>query len=100
MTIDLGGRVCKLIHIGGTHSADSIFVLDIKSKIMFIGDCLFYDLYSRNDNDYIEKLKDLINQLLSYDVKFYYPSHFKKLSRKSLSDFPHIIYDNYKKHIK
>jgi len=73
--IDLGNITCKIDHVGGEHSIDSSVVQIIEDRILFIGDCLFVDLYHGDWSYSTESLIPLIEKLLSYDVDYYVLSH-------------------------
>lgn len=75
LTIDLGGVTCQLVPVGGDHASDSVVVYVPEDKVMFIGDCLCEDLYSRAPRYTPRKLLPLIDKLLAYDVDFYLEGH-------------------------
>ncbi|NMB90422.1 MAG: MBL fold metallo-hydrolase [Chloroflexi bacterium] len=41
LEIDLGGRTCQVIHVGGDHSPDSSIVFVPEERVVFLGDCLY-----------------------------------------------------------
>jgi glyoxylase-like metal-dependent hydrolase (beta-lactamase superfamily II) len=75
ITIDLGGVTCQLLPVGGDHASDSVVVYVPEDQVMFIGDCLCEDLYSREPRYTPRKLLPLIDKLLAYDVDFYLEGH-------------------------
>lgn len=85
--LDLGGTTCRLIQVGGDHSSDSIVVYTPQDKIMFLGDCLYPDLYSGERSFTTHKLFQLIDCLLSYDVEYYLEAHALPASRQEMLQY-------------
>src|SRR5690606_10842421 len=44
--IDLGGVTCIVQHVGGDHASDSVVVYIKEEKILFVGDCIYSDIYA------------------------------------------------------
>ena len=47
MTIELGGLTCEIEHVGGDHSSDSCVIFIPEEKALFVGDCLYANMYAR-----------------------------------------------------
>ncbi|WP_068792024.1 MBL fold metallo-hydrolase [Brevibacillus laterosporus] len=75
MTIDLGGVSCVIEHVGGDHSSDSSLIYIPEEKILFIGDCLYPNIYASKWNYTIEKSRRLVEQLEKYDANIIFLSH-------------------------
>lgn len=75
MTVHLGGVTCEIEHIGGDHSSDSCIVFIPEEKALFLGDCLYANLYAEKWNYTVEKMLMLIQQLEKYDADIYFLSH-------------------------
>ncbi len=75
VTIDLGGVSCELVHVGGDHAHDASIVYVSAEKILFLGDCLYDDLYHGPRRLTTTQLFPLLDRLLTYEVDFYLGSH-------------------------
>ncbi|MGG3872042.1 MBL fold metallo-hydrolase [Brevibacillus laterosporus] len=75
MTIDLGGVSCVIEHVGGDHSSDSSLIYIPEEKILFVGDCLYPNIYASKWNYTIEKSRRLVEQLEKYDANIIFLSH-------------------------
>lgn len=75
MTVHLGGLTCQIEHVGGDHSSDSCVIFIPEEKVLFVGDCLYANLYAEKWNYTIEKTLKLIRQLETYDADTYFLSH-------------------------
>lgn len=79
--IRLGAIHCQIKHLGGDHSPDSSILYVPEEKVLFLGDCLYPNLY-RNKEYTRKNLFSLINTLLKYDVNLYVESHDIVMTRK------------------
>jgi glyoxylase-like metal-dependent hydrolase (beta-lactamase superfamily II) len=85
--LDLGGVTCQIVHVGGDHAPDSSVVYVVQDKIMFLGDCIYDDLYHGPPRLTTTALFPLLDRLLGYDVEHYLPAHHTEpLSRAQLAD--------------
>lgn len=75
VTIDLGGVTCQLIHVGGDHAHDSSVVYVREERILFLGDCIYDDLYHGLRRLTTTQLFPLLERLLAFDADYYLPSH-------------------------
>jgi glyoxylase-like metal-dependent hydrolase (beta-lactamase superfamily II) len=75
MTIDLGGVTCQLVHVGGDHAADSSVVFVAEDRVMFVGDCVYEDLYSNPHRYHLSTFRTLVEKLLSFEADYYLESH-------------------------
>ncbi|MCM3711399.1 MBL fold metallo-hydrolase [Sporosarcina luteola] len=75
MTIYVGGVTCEIEHIGGDHSSDSCIVFIPEEKALFLGDCLYANLYAEKWNYTVGKILKLVQQLEKYDADIYFLSH-------------------------
>jgi glyoxylase-like metal-dependent hydrolase (beta-lactamase superfamily II) len=67
--LDLGGVSCQLVHVGGDHSADSIVVYVPEDNILFLGDCMYPDIYNPRRRYTTNKLFPMLDQLLRFDAE-------------------------------
>ncbi len=81
--VDLGGISCIIENIGGDHSADSTIIYVKEEKVLFLGDCLYVDIYKEKESYDIETLLSLLDKLESYDAQQYVESHVKPESKES-----------------
>lgn len=92
MTLDLGGLTCEIEHVGGDHSSDSCVVFIPEEKALFVGDCLYANLYAEKWNYTIEKILKLIGQLEKYDVDIHFLSHHPApLTKDAFSAFLQLL---------
>ncbi|PLT28454.1 MBL fold metallo-hydrolase [Peribacillus deserti] len=75
LEIDLGGVTCILQHIGGDHSPDSVIVYIKEEKILFLGDCIYPDIYSKNRKYTVETTLQLLDKLETFDAETFILSH-------------------------
>jgi glyoxylase-like metal-dependent hydrolase (beta-lactamase superfamily II) len=75
LELDLGGLTCRLVHVGGDHSADSSVVWVEDERVLFLGDCLYFDLYSGPDSLTTRRFLPLAERILSFGADFYMESH-------------------------
>ncbi|WP_394234837.1 MBL fold metallo-hydrolase [Niallia oryzisoli] len=80
--IDLGGVTCLVQHVGGDHAADSVIVYIVEEKILFLGDCIYPDIFSEKENYTIKETLRLLDELESFDADTYIPSHQSPISKE------------------
>lgn len=81
MTIDLGGRTAKIMHIGGPHSDDSTVVYLPAEKMLFAGDIHSGDYYGLNGGYDRAKTHLLREKLEKIDFELYLHSHLDPMTR-------------------
>ena len=79
--IDLGNVTCQIEHVGGDHAADSSVVYIPEDNIIFLSDCLYMDLYSKERSYTTKKLFPLIDKLLGYKADYYLWGHDSEPTR-------------------
>jgi glyoxylase-like metal-dependent hydrolase (beta-lactamase superfamily II) len=75
MTIDLGNITCIIEHVGGDHAKDSCIIYVQEEKTLFLGDCLYANLYAEKWNYTAEQASLLIKKIEAYDAETYILSH-------------------------
>lgn len=75
LALDLGGISSHLIHAGGDHASDSTIVYIPEERILFLGDCIYANLYHQPPCYTTQRLFPLIDQILSYEVDYYLEAH-------------------------
>ena len=94
MEIDLGGIACQIVHVGGDHSSDSIIVYVQDDKTMFLGDCLYENIYDRAPRYTPQKLFSLTEKLLNYEAEYYILAHEPEpMSKMKMIEFTRSLYD-------
>jgi glyoxylase-like metal-dependent hydrolase (beta-lactamase superfamily II) len=73
--LSLGGVTCQIFHVGGDHSPDSSVVYIPEDKIVFLGDCIYDDLYHGPRRCTAAVLFPLLDRLLAYEADFYLAAH-------------------------
>jgi len=85
--LDLGGVTCHIAHVGGDHAADSSIVFIPEDQVIFLGDCIYMDIYHPVRRYTPQKLFPLLDQLLAYDAAFYLAAHDPEpISRAMLAE--------------
>lgn len=90
--VELGGVTAELLHVGGDHAADSTVVYVPRDKIVFLGDCLYPDIYHSPNRYTRGKLYPLIERLLALDADIYFEGHNPKpTTRVELIEFTTLL---------
>ena len=88
VTINLGGVTCTIEKIGGDHSPDSNLLYIPEEKVLFLGDCLYANMYAEKWHYTIENIDRLLNKIDSLDAKTYFLSHHPKpLNQNEFASF-------------
>ena len=66
---------CQITHVGGDHSSDSSVIFIPRDKVMFIGDCLFMNIYTDVPHYISHKLLSVLDDILKYDAELFIESH-------------------------
>lgn len=82
LEIDLGGVTCLLERVGGSHASDSVVVYVKEEKILFLGDCIYADIYAKNRNYKIDETVQLLDRLAVFDAETYMLSHGQPISKE------------------
>lgn len=92
LEVDLGDVTCEIIHVGGDHAADSCIFYVPQDKVVFLGDCLYADIYHRPDRYTTGKLFPVIKTLLALDAETYFAGHDPKpTTRAELVEWTDIL---------
>ncbi|NWK69874.1 MBL fold metallo-hydrolase [Bacillus paramycoides] len=81
LELDLGEVTCVLKHVGGDHSQDSVVIYIKEEKILFLGDCIYADIFSSKWNYTTKRTFKLIQELEGFDAETYILSHGKAIDR-------------------
>jgi glyoxylase-like metal-dependent hydrolase (beta-lactamase superfamily II) len=73
--LDLGRVLCHIDHIGGDHASDSSVISVPEEGVVFLGDCLYPDIYHGPWSYTTQKLFPLLDQLIRYEADFYIDAH-------------------------
>jgi glyoxylase-like metal-dependent hydrolase (beta-lactamase superfamily II) len=73
--LDLGGVRCHIRHVGGDHAADACIVYVPEDKLLFLGDCLYDDIYAPTRHYTQAKAPPLIDKLMDFDAETYIEGH-------------------------
>lgn len=82
LEIDLGELTCIIQHVGGSHASDSVVVYIKEEKILFLGDCIYSDIFSEKWKYKINETLQLIEKLEAFDAETYILSHWKAISKE------------------
>ena len=73
--LNLGGVTCIIEQIGGDHSPDSNLLYIPEEKALFLGDCLYANMYAEKWHYTTEKMFNLLDKITTYDAEIYFLSH-------------------------
>jgi glyoxylase-like metal-dependent hydrolase (beta-lactamase superfamily II) len=82
VVIDLGGLTCVVQHVGGDHAADSVVVYIVEEKILFLGDCIYSDIFAKKKNLTVQGTLALLEKLEAFDADTYVLSHGRAISKE------------------
>lgn len=89
LTIDLGGGVmCRLLHVGGDHSADSVIAFIEPDGVLFLSDCLYDNIYAPTRHYTTAELFPLIARLQQFDARWAVEGHTPTVLTRA--DFDHL----------
>ncbi|NBI29219.1 MBL fold metallo-hydrolase [Chengkuizengella marina] len=86
LEIDLGGVTCVLQHVGGDHAVDSVVVYIKEEKILFLGDCIYPDIFSKKIKYTIRRTLDLLDLLNTFKADTYVYSHGTAITKKEFDE--------------
>jgi glyoxylase-like metal-dependent hydrolase (beta-lactamase superfamily II) len=87
IALDLGGVTCRIMHVGGDHAADSTIVYVPEDRIVFLGDCIYPDIYSVARQYTTHQLFPLFDRLLAIEATCYLPGHDSEpMSRAAMAE--------------
>lgn len=75
LKLNIGGVTCIIEHVGGDHSSDSNLIYIPEEKTLFLGDCLYANMYAEKWHYTIEKMYSLLGKIKDYDAEIYFLSH-------------------------
>ncbi|MGE8205403.1 MBL fold metallo-hydrolase [Heyndrickxia sp. NPDC080065] len=78
MSINLGGVTAVIEHVGGDHADDCTVIYIPEEKVLFLGDCMYANLYSKKWSYTIANTLQLVEQLEKYDANIFFLSHHDK----------------------
>lgn len=88
---DLGDVTCDVVHVGGDHAEDSCVMYIPEDEVLFLGDCLYDDVYSE-PSIYTEKVLQLITSLEAFGADKFIMGHANEIyDAKSISSWFAII---------
>lgn len=87
LEIDLGGVNCIVQHVGGIHASDAVIVYIKEEKVLFLGDCMYADIFSEKVNYKVNETLQLLDQIETYDAHTYVLSHHPRpLSKEEFNE--------------
>lgn len=78
LSMNLGGVTCVIEHVGGDHSPDSSVLYVPEEKILFLGDCLYANMYAKEWCYTGAKVASMISKLKQFDTEIAFLSHGEK----------------------
>lgn len=90
--LNLGGVTCIIEHVGGDHSPDSNLLYIPEEKALFLGDCLYANMYAEKWHYTIEKMDMILEKIESHDAEIYFLSHHPApLTKDEFSSFTSLL---------
>lgn len=86
LEIDLGGVTCIIQYVGGDHAQDSAIIYIPEEKILFLGDCIYPNLYAKKENYTVKETLRLLDVLEEFEADTYIPSHQKPISKAAFDE--------------
>lgn len=87
MEIDLGGLHCIIEHVGGDHSSDSSIIYIPEDKVLFLGDCIYANMYEGPYHYTIPNVLALLDKIEKYDAHTYVLSHQIPQTKQEFTEF-------------
>jgi glyoxylase-like metal-dependent hydrolase (beta-lactamase superfamily II) len=81
LEIDLGGVSCLLKLVGGDHASDSVVIYIKEEELLFLGDCIYPDIFTSKRNYTTKGTRELAAFLEQFDAETYILSHWKPISK-------------------
>lgn len=75
LDLDLGGVRCLIRHVGGDHAADACVVHVPEASLLFLGDCLYDNIYAPTRHYTQAKALPLIDIVQRFDAQTYIEGH-------------------------
>lgn len=91
LEINLGGIHCVIEHVAGDHAADSSVIWVEEEKVLFLGDCLYPDLYAKLPSYTVDKMTKLLDKLELFDAETYVLSHEQPMSRDEFLGYVQLL---------
>ncbi|QKG85016.1 hypothetical protein GXN76_11405 [Kroppenstedtia pulmonis] len=88
LELDLGEISCTIEHVGGDHARDSSVIFVREEKVLFLGDCLYPNLYNQYT---VNATLLLLDQLQKYDADTYVLSHEEPLSKSEFHVYVNLL---------
>jgi glyoxylase-like metal-dependent hydrolase (beta-lactamase superfamily II) len=76
--LDLGGVTCQIARVGGDHAHDSSVVCIPEDGVVFLGDCIYDDIYHGPRRLTTAALFPLLDRLLAFDAAHYLAGHHEQ----------------------
>lgn len=92
LELNLGGVTCIIEHVGGDHSPDSNLLYIPEEKALFLGDCLYANMYAEKWHYTVEKMEKLLEKIEGYDAEIFFLSHHPgPLGKDEFGDFVSLL---------
>ena len=75
---------CIVQYVGGDHATDSVIVYIKEEKVLFLGDCIYLNMYAEKENYTIKETLRLLDELESFDAETYIISIKKIFQKRNL----------------
>lgn len=92
LQLNLGGVTCIIERVDCDHSMDSNLIYIPEEKALFLGDCLYANMYAEKWHYTILRMEQLLKKIKSYDAETYFLSHHPApLTRESFHEFTSLL---------
>ncbi|MFC0015196.1 MULTISPECIES: MBL fold metallo-hydrolase [Allobacillus] len=90
--LNLGGVSCMIEHVGGDHSPDSTLIYIPEEKMLFLGDCLYANMYAEKWHYTTENITILLEKIDEFDAETFFLSHHPApLNKNEFSSFQSLM---------
>lgn len=89
--LNLGGVSCIIEHVGGDHSPDSTLIYVPEEKMLFLGDCLYANMYAEKWHYTTENITKLLDRIDEFDAETFFLSHHPGPFTKEFSSFRSLL---------
>lgn len=97
LEISLGDCRAVVQHVGGDHSPDCSIIYIPEERVLFLGDCLYSDIYTDQPR-HMEQLYPMLEKILAWDAQWFICSHTPPLTRRQMGEWARELIDGAIRH--
>ncbi|WP_121640383.1 MBL fold metallo-hydrolase [Virgibacillus sp. Bac330] len=89
--VHLGDTRCIVKHVGGDHSDDSSIIFVEEEKVLFLGDCLYPSVYTKQPQYKVDNVRNVIEKIEMFDAEIYVLSHQTPLTKDEFMGYINLL---------